>query len=113
MEYVRINNINDPLFKQMHQLMQTVFPPEEVLEFDLWAEPLQDPGIRVFVAVQDGKVVGATEYRYYEDMQVAMTDFTIIGRGWSRHRAVPRQKTPCGHPSRGPRNRRPTDRHVC
>ena len=80
MEYVRITSIEDPLFQQMHELMGTVFPKEEVLEFNLWAEPLQDPGIRVFVAVQDGQVVGATEYRYYEDFQVAMTDFTIIGR---------------------------------
>ncbi|OIK10356.1 GNAT family acetyltransferase [Bacillus sp. MUM 116] len=79
MEYSRITNIKDPLFKQMHQLMQEVFPPEEVLEFDLWKEPLEDPGIRVFVAVHEGKVVGATEYRYYEDFNVAMTDFTIIG----------------------------------
>lgn len=80
MEYSRITNIEDPLFKQMHQLMQEIFPPEEVLEFDLWKEPLEDPGIRVFVAVHDGKVVGATEYRYYEDFNVAMTDFTIIGQ---------------------------------
>ncbi|QKE75055.1 GNAT family N-acetyltransferase [Arthrobacter citreus] len=80
MEYRRITNINDPLFKQMHQLMQYVFPPEEVLEFDLWKEPLEDPGIRVFVAVHEDKVVGATEYRYYEDFNVAMTDFTIIGQ---------------------------------
>ncbi|MFX3622904.1 MAG: GNAT family N-acetyltransferase [Ectobacillus sp.] len=80
MEYIRITNIQDPLFKQMHQLMQDIFPPEEVLEFDLWKEPLEDPGIRVFVAVVDGKVVGATEYRYYEDFNVAMTDFTIIGQ---------------------------------
>jgi hypothetical protein len=80
MEFTRITNINDPLFKQMHELMQNVFPPEEVLEFDLWKEPLEDPGIRVFVAVHEGKVVGATEYRYYEDFNVAMTDFTIIGQ---------------------------------
>lgn len=80
MEYTRITNIEDPLFKQMHQLMQDVFPPEEVLEFSLWKEPLEDPGIRVFVAVHEGKVVGATEYRYYEDFNVAMTDFTIIGQ---------------------------------
>ena len=79
MDYHRITNIEDPFFKQMHQLMQKVFPPEEVLEFDLWKEPLEDPGIRVFVAVLNGKVVGATEYRYYEDFNVAMTDFTIIG----------------------------------
>lgn len=80
MEYYRITNIKDPLFKQMHQLMQEVFPPEEVLEFSLWEEPLQDPGIRIFVAVHRGEVVGATEYRYYEDFNVAMTDFTIIGK---------------------------------
>ncbi|WP_018395811.1 hypothetical protein [Bacillus sp. 37MA] len=80
MEYYRITNIKDPLFKQMHQLMQDVFPPEEVLEFSLWEEPLQDPGIRIFVAVHGGEVVGATEYRYYEDFNVAMTDFTIIGK---------------------------------
>ncbi|KXG44750.1 GNAT family acetyltransferase [Tepidibacillus decaturensis] len=80
MEYRRITNIEDPLFKKMHQLMQHVFPPEEVLEFDLWKEPLEDPGIRVFVAVHEGNVVGATEYRYYEDFNVAMTDFTIIGQ---------------------------------
>ncbi|WP_144939231.1 GNAT family N-acetyltransferase [Paenibacillus sp. 32O-W] len=79
MDYRRITGIEDPLFWQMHKLMQNVFPPEEVLEFDLWKEPLEDPGIRVFVAVHDGKVVGATEYRYYEDFNVAMTDFTIIG----------------------------------
>ena len=64
----------------MHELMQNVFPPEEVLEFDLWKEPLEDPGIRVFVAIHEDKVVGATEYRYYEDFNVAMTDFTIIGQ---------------------------------
>ncbi|KZE81932.1 GNAT family acetyltransferase [Paenibacillus elgii] len=80
MQYHRITDIGDPYFRQMHELMQRVFPPEEVLEYELWAEPLQDPGIRVFVAVLDGEVVGATEYRYYEDLQVAMTDFTIIGR---------------------------------
>lgn len=80
MEYNRITNIKDPLFAQMHQLMQEIFPPEEVLEFNLWKEPLEDPGIRVFVAVHEGKVVGATEYRYYEDFNVAMTDFTIIGQ---------------------------------
>ncbi len=80
MEFIRVTSINDPLFKQMHQLMQDVFPPEEVLEYDLWKEPLEDPGIRVFVAVLEGKVVGTTEYRYYEDFNVAMTDFTIIGQ---------------------------------
>ena len=80
MEYSRITSIEDPLFTQMHQLMQTVFPKEEVLEFSLWKEPLEDPGIRVFVAVHEGEVVGATEYRYYEDFNVAMTDFTIIGK---------------------------------
>lgn len=80
MEYIRIVSIKDPLFAQMHKLMQEVFPPEEVLEFSLWEDPLKDPGIRVFVAVLDDQVVGATEYRYYSDWNVAMTDFTIIGR---------------------------------
>jgi hypothetical protein len=60
--------------------MKEVFPPEEVLEFDLWKEPLEDPGIRVFVAVFEDEVVGATEYRYYPDWNIAMTDFTIVGR---------------------------------
>ncbi|MDF2959364.1 MAG: family acetyltransferase [Paenibacillus sp.] len=80
MDYIRITGINDPYFRQMHDLMKSVFPSEEVLEYELWAEPLNDPGIRVFVAVHEGEVVGATEYRYYDDMQIAMTDFTIIGR---------------------------------
>jgi hypothetical protein len=80
MDYHRITSIEDPLFKKMHQLMQNIFPPEEVLEFSLWREPLEDPGIRVFVAVDAGEVIGATEYRYYEDDNIAVTDFTIIGR---------------------------------
>jgi len=80
MEYVRINRIDDPLFIQLHQLMTRVFPPEEVLEFSLWKEPLEDPGIRVFAALHNGKVVGTTEYRYYPDWNIAMTDFTIIGQ---------------------------------
>ncbi|WP_151737997.1 GNAT family N-acetyltransferase [Paenibacillus tengchongensis] len=80
MEYVRIASIEDPLFRQVHQLLSEVFPPEEVLEYSLWKEPLEDPGIRVFAAVHEGVVVGTTEYRYYADWNVAMTDFTIIGR---------------------------------
>ncbi|WP_139491222.1 GNAT family N-acetyltransferase [Brevibacillus dissolubilis] len=80
MEYHRITSIEDPLFLSMHNLMQEVFPAEEVLEYSLWKEPLEDPGIRVFVAVHEGDAVGATEYRYYEDFNVAMTDFTIIGK---------------------------------
>lgn len=80
MDYVRITSIEDTLFIQMHQLMQAVFPPEEVLAFELWREPIQDPDIRVFVAVHEGNVVGATEYRYVQQLQVAMTDFTIIGQ---------------------------------
>ncbi|MDZ5473733.1 GNAT family N-acetyltransferase [Bacillus sp. 31A1R] len=80
MEYVRITSIEDPLFVKMHELMGNVFPPEEVLEFDLWKEPLEDPSIRVFVAVNGDEVVGATEYRYYPDWNIGMTDFTIIGR---------------------------------
>lgn len=80
METIRITSIDDPFFTAMHRLMQKVFPPEEVLEAALWAEPLKDEGLRVYAAVLDGEVVGATEYRYYPDMEVAMTDFTIIGR---------------------------------
>jgi hypothetical protein len=80
MEYIRITNIEDPLFAKMHKLLGDVFPPEEVLEFDLWKGPLEDPGIRVFVAVNEGEVVGATEYRYYPQWNIAMTDFTIVGR---------------------------------
>jgi hypothetical protein len=63
----------------MHQLMKSIFPPEEVLEFELWREPIADPDIHVYVAVNNGAVVGATEYRYYPELRVAMTDFTIIG----------------------------------
>ncbi|MCC6153923.1 MAG: GNAT family N-acetyltransferase [Candidatus Hydrogenedentes bacterium] len=80
MKFVRITSIDDPLFAKMHAMMQRIFPPDEVLEYPLWAEPLKDDGLRVCVAVHDGDVVGATEYRYYPDMNVAMTDFTIIGR---------------------------------
>lgn len=80
MEYQRITDIKDPLFKQMYQLMQDVFPPEEVMEFAFWKKPLEDPEIRIFVAVHEGKVVGATEYHYYEDLNVAMTHFTVIGQ---------------------------------
>ncbi|MGN7471165.1 GNAT family N-acetyltransferase [Brevibacillus sp. SAFN-007a] len=95
MEFVRIQHIDNPLFAKMHRLMQEVFPPEEVLDYDLWKEPLEDPGIRVFVAVHEGEVVGATEYRYYPDLNVAMTDFTIIGReglGVGRFLAKERQQ---------------------
>ncbi|AGX05002.1 MULTISPECIES: hypothetical protein [Bacillaceae] len=95
MEYIRITSIEDPLFVKMHNLMKDVFPPEEVLEYELWKEPLEDPGIRVFIALEDGEAVGATEYRYYPDWNIAMTDFTIIGKpGLSigRFLAVNRQK---------------------
>ncbi|MFS0689556.1 GNAT family N-acetyltransferase [Sporosarcina sp. 179-K 8C2 HS] len=80
MEFIRVNDIEDPLFAKMHTLLGEIFPPEEVLDFDLWKEPLEDPSIRVFVAVQEGEVIGATEYRYYPDWNIAMTDFTIIGQ---------------------------------
>lgn len=95
MEYIRIQHIENPFFAKMHRLMQEVFPPEEVLDYDLWKEPLEDPSIRVFVAVHEEEVVGATEYRYYPDMNVAMTDFTIIGReglGVGRFLAKKREK---------------------
>jgi hypothetical protein len=78
--YHRIQSIQDPHFRSLHELLGTIFPPEEVLAYDLWAEPLQDPGIHVYVALKEEAVVGATEYRYYQDMRVAMTDFTIIGK---------------------------------
>ena len=80
MEYKRIVSIEDPNFNKLHDLMGEIFPPEEVLEYDLWKEPLEDPGIRVFVAVNGDEVVGATEYRYYPDWNIAMTDFTIISK---------------------------------
>lgn len=80
LEYRKISSVDDPYFAQMHQLMGQVFPPEEVLTFDLWQEPLRDPTIQVYVAVHEGNVVGATEYRYRPEFRVAMTDFTIIGR---------------------------------
>jgi hypothetical protein len=80
MEYVRVQRIDDPLFKQLHDLMKEVFPPEEVLEFSLWKEPLEDPSIYVYVAVHEGQVVGITEYRYYQEWNVAMTDFTIVSK---------------------------------
>jgi len=79
MEYIRVRTIEDPRFAEMHGLMSSVFPPEEVLAFELWKEPIEDPDIHVYVAVHNGAVVGATEYRYYPELQVAMTDFTIIG----------------------------------
>lgn len=80
MDYKRITSIEDPNFKKLHDLMGEIFPPEEVLEYDLWKEPLEDPGIRVFVAVDGEQVVGATEYRYYPEWNIAMTDFTIISK---------------------------------
>lgn len=80
MLYIRITSIDDPNFKKLHNLMREIFPPEEVLEYELWKDPLEDPSIRVFVAVDEDKVVGATEYRYYPDWNIAMTDFTIISQ---------------------------------
>jgi hypothetical protein len=80
MEYKRITSIEDPNFKKLHDLMGEIFPPEEVLEYELWKEPLEDPSIRVFAAVHEEQVVGATEYRYYPDWNIAMTDFTIISK---------------------------------
>ncbi|MBD2869798.1 GNAT family N-acetyltransferase [Paenibacillus arenilitoris] len=78
--YHRLSSIQDPNFRALHHLLQSIFPPEEVLAYDLWKEPLEDPSIHVCVAVHEGEVVGATEYRYYPELRVAMTDFTIIGR---------------------------------
>lgn len=78
--YYRITSIEDPYFKPLHELLGTIFPPEEVLAYDLWKEPLQDPSIHVYVALHGEEVVGSTEYRYYPELKVAMTDFTIIGK---------------------------------
>ncbi|QJC52034.1 GNAT family N-acetyltransferase [Paenibacillus albicereus] len=80
MDYYRITSIEDEHFSKLHRLLQDIFPPEEVLAYELWEGPLQDPGIHVCVALHDGEAVGATEYRYYPQLRVAMTDFTIIGR---------------------------------
>ena len=80
MEFVRVSSVHDPLFVKMHALMQRVFPADEVLDFHLWEAPLADDGLRVCVALHEGDAVGATEYRYYPDLNVCMTDFTIIGR---------------------------------
>jgi len=77
--YIRVKSIDDPNFAAMHQLLSEIFPPEEVLAFELWKEPIADPSIHVYVAKQDERVVGATEYRYDPMLRVAMTDFTIIG----------------------------------
>lgn len=79
MDYLRVRSVDDPRFAEMHRMMSSIFPPEEVLAFELWKEPLEDPDIHVYVAVRENAVVGATEYRYYPDMKVAMTDFTLIG----------------------------------
>lgn len=78
--YHRIQSIEDPHFPALHQLLGTIFPPEEVLAYELWKEPLLDPSIHVYVALHQDQVVGATEYRYYPQLRVAMTDFTIIGQ---------------------------------
>lgn len=95
MEYIRVTSIDDPYFAAMHRMMSEIFPPEEVLEFELWKEPISDPSIHVYVAVEDGEVVGATEYRYYPELRIAMTDFTIISalsKGIGRFLFVERQK---------------------
>ncbi|MCC3373172.1 GNAT family N-acetyltransferase [Cohnella sp. REN36] len=80
MIYHKIASADDPYFAKMHRLMGEVFPPEEVLAYELWREPLLDPTIHVYVAILDDEVVGATEYRYRPEFQAAMTDFTIVGR---------------------------------
>jgi hypothetical protein len=95
MKYIRVQSIQDPLFAELHRLMQRVFPPEEVLEFSLWEGPIADPDIFVCVAVHESRVVGATEFRYDPKLKVAMTDFTIIGEpglGVGRFLYVQREK---------------------
>jgi len=80
MEFYRIRSIQDPAFAGMHRLMQEIFPAEEVLAYELWESPLQDDGIHVYAAIDNGEVIGATEYRYFVEQRVAVTDFTIIGK---------------------------------
>ncbi|WP_168122655.1 GNAT family N-acetyltransferase [Paenibacillus sp. HB172176] len=80
LNYERIASIEHPHFRGVHHLLQTIFPAEEVLAYELWREPLEDPAIHVYAALHGSEVVGATEYRYYTDLCVAMTDFTIIGK---------------------------------
>jgi len=94
MDYYRIRSIDDPAFAGLHGLMTEIFPPEEVLAYELWEGPLQDEGIHVYAAMEDGEVVGATEYRYFAEQRVAVTDFTIIGKpglGIGRFLATSRQ----------------------
>ncbi|MEK3881318.1 GNAT family N-acetyltransferase [Paenibacillus sp. PL2-23] len=78
--YHRVTSIEDRYFKPLHELLGTIFPPEEVLAYELWREPLEDPSIHVYGALLGDEVVGATEYRYDPKLRVAMTDFTIIGK---------------------------------
>ncbi|MBW5448162.1 GNAT family N-acetyltransferase [Cohnella sp. CFH 77786] len=95
MEYIRVQSIQDGKFADMHRLLGRIFPPEEVLAYELWEEPLRDPDIHVYVAVHEGRVVGATEYRYQSKLRVSMTDFTIIGEpglGIGRFLYVNREK---------------------
>ncbi len=80
MEFIRLTSIRDPLFAQMHQLLSQVFPPDEVYAFADWEGPLQADHIRVCVAVHEGQVVGAAEYRYVPELEVAMSEFTIVAR---------------------------------
>lgn len=80
MEFVRLTSIHDPLFAPMHQLLSQVFPPDEVYAYDAWEVPLKIETIRVCVAVHEGEVVGAAEYRYVPELQVAMSEFTIVAR---------------------------------
>ncbi|MFF2479476.1 GNAT family N-acetyltransferase [Paenibacillus sp. NPDC058071] len=80
MRYYRITSIEDRYFTELHALLKRIFPPEEVLAYELWREPLEDPSIHVYVAIdEDDRVIGSTEYRYYPHFRTAMTDFTIIG----------------------------------
>jgi hypothetical protein len=88
MEYIRIESVDNPLFQQMHALMGSIFPPEEVLEAPLWAEPLKDQGLRVYAAVHEGDVVGATEYRYYPDMRVARCLRILDIADWIFHMCI-------------------------
>jgi hypothetical protein len=79
MDYTRITSIDDPHFKSMHGLMQAVLPSDEVLPVEAWRDRIEDGTLRVYAALHEGRVAGATGYHYYHDFNVAMMDFTIVG----------------------------------
>ena len=70
MEYVRVTSIEDPNFAAMHRMMTKIFPPEEVLAFELWKERIADPSIHVYVAMEGGEVVGDAVLAARDDVGV-------------------------------------------